>query len=278
MDTLINSNWLGVLIGIIGGAIITYVVAKIFHDRAKAESRLAYQYDSYTLLGIKKDLPDIQISFRGRSVPRITKSFVVVWNDGSTTLDGKQIVEDDPLRIVVSEGSEILDVATLKASRDAIKFSTVVSPKIPNEIRCNFEWLDPEDGALIQILHCGESKLGFAGIIRGLPKGLNYEGVISTRLESKRPMTRFDLVMSKLATLLSVTGVLLFVGFMLFLLGTVTVGGIKNYSLHKALSLFFITFGIVGIVGMLWFALKAFTSSQKRREPPETLRLRSDEL
>lgn len=41
-----------------------------------------------------------------------------------------------------------------------------------HQVRCDFSWLDPGDGALIQVLHSGEKGLLVEGTLKGIPKGV----------------------------------------------------------------------------------------------------------
>jgi hypothetical protein len=41
---------------------------------------------------------------------------------------------------------------------------------VPNEAFCRFDYLDPQDGAVVQVIHTGTDKIGVEGTLRGIRK------------------------------------------------------------------------------------------------------------
>ena len=270
LSHLMNLNAVGVAVGVISLIItsLSLIAAYVFYRRSKSESRLSYQSDSYTLLGTRAPSPDIEITFRGKKVPHVTKSQVLIWNDGNTTIDGNQIVEADPLRIVTSPESEILDVKVLRVARDVNEFSAEKGAAAPNEVRCGFEWLDPADGALIQVFHSGETRLKVIGTLRGLPKGVLNGGRLA-RPQSKPP-NRYEVVMDYLGK----TGGVL-TGVMVVLLGmAIILGGIDEYATNRGSALAKVLVGLVWLAFVLFLIGSLVTRVGQERKPPETLRLK----
>lgn len=178
MKEILNQNWIGSLVGVVG-IIIGAILAYSFRSR----SRLAAQTNTLDLVGPNAVLSnEIEFLFRGNNVPKVTLTRVAIWNIGNTTIKGDQIVDSDPLRIIVSEGSSILDTAVLNRTRPANDVSCALRPDSENEIECRFDYLDPGDGALIQLIHTGTDKVQVSGSLRGLPKGVLTIG--ATRKET----------------------------------------------------------------------------------------------
>lgn len=154
---------IGIAIGVIG-IIISVVVAFL----VKPRPRLATQINTLELVGPNAVLPDeIQFLFRGDPVPKVTMSRIAIWNVGNRTIQKAQVVEKDPLRITISEGSNILEPKVLKRTRDVNGVDCVVKDK-PNEAEFTFDYLDPKDGALVQLIHTGDDKVSVVGTLRGI--------------------------------------------------------------------------------------------------------------
>lgn len=166
---LLSKAWLNGLFGLFGGLIGIVGIVLFFTTRSR--SRIAAQINSLELVGAKSVLPDeIEFLFRGNKVPKVTLSRIAIWNSGNQTLTGGQIVDGDPLCILTSEGSEILEASILKRTRQVNEFSCVRKDDVPNEALCRFDYLDPQDGALIQIIHTGTDKVQVVGTLRGIRK------------------------------------------------------------------------------------------------------------
>jgi hypothetical protein len=174
MDALrdfLNQNWIGTLIGLCG-TIIGIVLAFAFAPRP----RLAAQVNTLELVGPNAVLPhEIEFFFQGKKVPQVTLSKIAVWNIGNKTIQGHQIVNSDPVRIVISEGS-VLETVILHRTRAVNDFACVLRSGSDNQIECRFDYLDVGDGALIQVIHTGNDKVDVLGSLREIPKGIRIVG------------------------------------------------------------------------------------------------------
>jgi hypothetical protein len=197
----LNQNWLGTAIGLIG-IIIGVVVAYAY----KARPRLAARKNTLELVGANAVLPDeIEFLFRGNKVPKVTMSRVAIWNIGNTTVHGGQIVASDPLRIITSAESTILDATIRQRTRSVNDFSCVLRQGTTNEIECRFDYLDPGDGALIQVIHTGDDELKILGTMREVPKGILLLGnKPKPKPQKEAPLT--PLMAKLLATIFLIIG------------------------------------------------------------------------
>lgn len=169
----ISPGWVGSLIGILGltGLVITYFL----YRASRISPRPVYKYQALRLIGgSKQELPeDITILFRDKKVQRLTKTHIILWNSGKTTLNGENIVADDPLRLEFSEDSEVLSARVLNFTRQANKLTVNTHPHYKNQVICSFDYLEANDGAVIEILHTDRERYPKVhGVIRGVPKGI----------------------------------------------------------------------------------------------------------
>jgi hypothetical protein len=119
--------------------------------------------------------PEVRILFQNVDVARLTLAKIWFWNDGNETMRGNQVVEDDPLRCAIAPSGRILAVHVVTTTRTVNKFSATIRPDRPNEALLTFDFLDPDDGALISVLHTGKGTYPeVIGTIRGIPKGVKY--------------------------------------------------------------------------------------------------------
>lgn len=178
---ILAPGWVGSVIGILGiaAAGITYVLSR-------QRSILAFRTRGIRLLGHDdaKLPPAVTVQHEGRNIPRLTRSLVVLWNAGERTLMGRDIVESDPLRIEFDSEAAILSVALARCSREVINASAIVATDRAGCVYVGFEFLDTNDGLVLEVLHSGQRRHPMVkGTIRGMPAGPKSLG----RLLSRRP-------------------------------------------------------------------------------------------
>lgn len=172
---LFGQSWFGTLIGIVGlvAAVFTYLWTR-------RRTSMAYVHLGEHILGSASDsLPaEIDVQYSGISIPRLTKTTLIIWNSGENTVSGSDIVSKDPLRFAVGSDGRILAVSVLKTSRSVNDF-VLVPPleRTTNEAKFTFDFLEANDGAVIEILHTSTNrKPRVEGTLKGLPKGFRNLG------------------------------------------------------------------------------------------------------
>jgi hypothetical protein len=240
LNAFLGQGWVSSLIGIVG-----LIIALFLYRVSRIGARPVYQLRALRLIGKEKQIlpEEVEILFRGRSIPRLTLTHVILWNSGKATLDGKNIIVDDPLRVEFRERTEILRVRVLKITRKANKFTAKINSDSPNQVVCNFDYLDAGDGGVIEILHTAEElHPQVRGSIRGVPKGLLDWGCIPSGME---------FVSVSISPNLILFIILLFGGIMIVL--GVTSPRIPEYSVFKPFNRWvFLISGSIFIIAELW--------------------------
>lgn len=192
ISDLLNSSWFGSVLGLIG-----IVLTLEFFRRGRSIARLSYQQSGDRLIGgSAAALPiAIEVRYNGVPVPQVTKTTVVLWNSGTTTVRGADVVEADPLRIALVSEAEILDVQVSALTRQVTAVTASVDPAARNVALVRFDFLDAGDGATIEVLHTGDRKYAdVAGTVRGISHGCADWGVVSQprlfRGDRKDPLAR----------------------------------------------------------------------------------------
>ena len=177
---ILAPGWVGSLIGIVGiaAAVVTYLLTR-------QRTLLSYRVRGVLLLGHAeaKLPPGVTVQYHGTEIPRLTRSVVVLWNDGEKTVQGTDIVESDPLRIAIDDDCQVVACTLLKTSRPAIRADVALSSGPRPNIILNFDFLDSTDGLVVEVLHTGKVRyLTVVGTVRGLPHGVRNRGrVLSQR-------------------------------------------------------------------------------------------------
>lgn len=158
-----------------------FVLGTIFsvylYRKAKPVSRLDYASNDTIILGNRHSImqDDLEIRYRGAPIPRAATSIFAFWNSGNQTMTGQQIVEADPLRIQLPEGSEILQSYVLASSRPVIAADIRIDSSKRAAI-VDFDFLDNGDGFAVFLGHTGSpGDAALTGTIRGAKQGLRRQ-------------------------------------------------------------------------------------------------------
>ncbi len=176
LEEFLVQNWFGV----VGIAVAIVVPIVVYYKTSHAGPRLVYQLGSTRLISKdKRALPEqVEIRYQGRIVPRLTKTYLALWNAGRVTVKGDDIVEDDQLRLVFGNDAEVLGTSLLGVSREQNGFRAGVDSAM-NTVILEFDYLDAGDGALVELLHTDEKRYPeVKGTVIGIPRGLQNWGKV----------------------------------------------------------------------------------------------------
>lgn len=157
----------GSALGVLG-----IILGFYFYFLSRKFSRLSLQKQEVSIIGMHRSAPadGLEIRYKGKAVPRVTKVTAFFWNSGTDTIEGSQIATTDPLRINISEDSHLLNIEIIKQSR-IVNNVHLEAKNDHNGIY--FDFLDKNDGFVLEILHSGgKGDLIFSGTIKGIPKGI----------------------------------------------------------------------------------------------------------
>jgi len=173
VSEIINAPWLGILVGAVF-VVASIVISYILYKRSRPVTRLRRVLYDVPLIGpAPSEYGGLEIRYEGANVARATRTIFGVWNDGTTTIRGGDIVEKDPLRLELPEhGPQAILRATVDAStRDVNDVQIIDSSR--SKVVVAFDYLDPGDGFRMEVLHSGAPwALKAMGTIRGLPTGI----------------------------------------------------------------------------------------------------------
>ena len=177
MDTVwqfikqISNNPLWTLGGFIV-AFISIILVVILHKRSQRTKKPTFLIRSSNLVSdFSSKLAKLQILYSSKEIENLTVSKIAFWNDGAQTIDSRDVAEADPLRIVLKEEYNILDVSVIHAKNEANRFD-VLPFEEGHSIKIAFDYLDKDEGGVIQIIHTGKisSDIEIAGIVKGVGK------------------------------------------------------------------------------------------------------------
>lgn len=183
LQRLLNPGWVGALISLSSIFIAIYV-----YLRSRHHPGIAYEIQSIRLLFAggntsesaskaksisiyRGGLPEgVEVFWHGLKVDKLVRSTIILWNSGNQTFRAADLVDSDPLRIEVASGS-ILASRITSVTRTVNGFSVLPHDSSPTVTIMRFDYLDPWDGATVELIHTSETQPHLLGTIRGLPRG-----------------------------------------------------------------------------------------------------------
>lgn len=174
---ILSKGWVGSILGIIG--ILLGIVGLISFRRSKSRPRPSIQKHSMRIVG-KEDseiADDLDIRFRGTKVDRLSRTLIMFWNAGYQTINGSDVVTDDPIRFQFSERATILSAKIAARTRNVNNVTIQKRSAEENVALLSFEFLDTNDGVTIEFLHTDAKPFPLiAGTIKGVPSGIVDRG------------------------------------------------------------------------------------------------------
>jgi hypothetical protein len=161
---LSNLDPVGLLVGIalfLVGIPLAYLIGR--RNRQVPDLRRAVGFDRFVSLR-RLFGPGVNFSFEGREIPTLSRSYLAIWNHRGDHVDGDTILATDPLRIVVDEDDEILQVRLV--SRSKVQNGLGVAPDGTSRA-VSFVYLEAGDGGIFEVLHTGSAPARIEGTIPG---------------------------------------------------------------------------------------------------------------
>jgi hypothetical protein len=189
MLEILNQGWCGSLIGFAG--VVIGIVGLLLYRASRIKGKPMCQMRSFRLIGKEEqELPDeVDIRFGEESVPRLTLTNIILWN-GQETITADQIVQDDPIRLEFPSGDRILKAHVASVTRAVNKCAVVVSDPTPHVATVSFDFLDPQDGMRIELLHTSPQRYpSVQGTLPGIPAAIEADFKSSSDAESFRSMS-----------------------------------------------------------------------------------------
>ena len=181
----LSQGWVGAIVGIVG--VVVGLLGLYLYRRSRIPGIIACQSHNVSMIGGDNAvLPaEVVVRYRETLVPRVTASTVWMWNAGKKTVEGTDVVAHDPLGLRFD--GEVLNVRIIKVTREVLRIRADTSKEEKRTVCYGFEFLDPGDGGVLEVLHTGSPKAPECiGTIKGLPKGLQYwRSFISSKWERK---------------------------------------------------------------------------------------------
>jgi hypothetical protein len=157
------------VVGLSVGIVVSIIVAYYFYRKSLRIKEPCWAIRSNNLVqGYSAQLEDLKIRYNNVNVENLTISRILFWNNGAQTIDKVDLDTVNHLRINCIGGIKLLDVKILTTNNQSCQFTAAIDNNKTNAL-LYFDYLDKNQGAIIQIVHSGMSSkdLTILGDIKG---------------------------------------------------------------------------------------------------------------
>lgn len=163
----------GLALGLVGIAFGIYVYLRPPRRYRLVYQRTNAQYFDQARLALPQDAA---MTYRDSKVERLAASALVLWNAGTEVLRGEDIVEADPLCVLVDDG-RVLRYGISDTSTASAGLSLEDNAAGTGTFEIRYGHLNPGDGAFIVVVHDG-SAVRITGTVKGLRRGAEDLGIV----------------------------------------------------------------------------------------------------
>lgn len=149
------------------GWVLSILLSLYLYSRTRRVRDLAYAVQTTTILWEASNRFPLSVVYGGKETSALSISRVRIWNSGTQTIDTNHIAL--PLSLSLAEGSSIVDATIESEDNPANQWS--ISGIGDNQLTLPFEFVDPGEGVIITVAHCGKNRsVALGGAIKGCGK------------------------------------------------------------------------------------------------------------
>lgn len=176
---LLNQNCTGSIIAIIA-LIFTTCVAYYFYKKSIFIPKPVFCDLGVVIFNKPSELSNsITVSYKGHIIEELSKYRIIFWNSGKGILQWENIVDSSPLSIEFKNNVKILTAEIIKTTNLSNKFKIKIDPEFENKLLMEFDYLNENDGASIEVLIDSKYKYPeIKGDIKGVSQGIQNLGII----------------------------------------------------------------------------------------------------
>lgn len=180
------STFVGLFVGLVG-----IILAIIFYIKSKIFSKISSYHEFTNLIGRDHSkLPQqISIAYAGELVDKVSSSEFIIWNSGNKVITKETLPTKNRLRIQFKSSVKVLRYQVSMASSDANNIAFKLGNDSPNCIFIDFDFLEANEGARIEILHTGDkADIGIEGKLIGVESKFNNasKAILKRKVNKKR--------------------------------------------------------------------------------------------
>lgn len=190
----VANPWIGALSFV--AAIASIFLAIFFYIKSNQGIGPVYAIRNANLIkDLDSRLKPLVMLYNQKSISTLSVARIAFWNNGRKTISITDIATTEPLKVrCLDADAEILDASIIQVKNSANQFA-LVELAAGKEYSVNFEYLDKNEGIVIQVIHTGDRRdaISLEGTFKGAQlKRIDFSAsrLISLLERLTRPMSK----------------------------------------------------------------------------------------
>lgn len=166
-----NTNLFWCVLGIIGGAVFSFLISLIFHFISMKRKRLNYSIHTFCIVSNKiNQIKGLEVKYNSKEIENLYSSTITIKNVGNSIIEKQDVSPSCPFSIYTNGIfllNEINDTSILSSNKTNNINTSFYSDKHNNEcsnILFNFEYIAKKEIWTYTVLHTGD--ISFAGALK----------------------------------------------------------------------------------------------------------------
>lgn len=167
--------------------LLSILLAVTFYFKSKRTKIISYAKRSYRIITNRfSNIEGVKVLLFDKEVETVTSTRIAIWNGGSKTIYDTDVATLNPIIVSAIDNERIYKSTIIEVSNDSSNISMSEVQNQPNAWKLDFEYIDPGDGAVIEIIHNGTEESDFS--IDGKLKGGKLRKSLETKEEDQNPV------------------------------------------------------------------------------------------
>lgn len=156
-----NSNLFWCIVGIMGGAIFSFIISSLFYFKGLTRKRLTYDIKTFSIVSNKvNQIKGLEVKYNSIEIENLYTSTITIKNIGNSVVKQQDLVPSCPISLSTSgqflnSKMEVIESRPLnKKTRYNLSFET--KNNICNYIKFNFDYIPKKAIITYSIFHTGD--------------------------------------------------------------------------------------------------------------------------
>jgi hypothetical protein len=156
------------------GTLITIVVSFYFFRKGRKQPIACYSISSINIIDVNHSASNLEekitINYEDKPISRLSGTTITFWNGGNLLLKRETLLKKYPLRISIKSFGKILEAKIITDPNPQCECKILSEPDtFPNSVLLDFEFLEPNNGIVVQVLHTGQrGEIEVVGKLKGV--------------------------------------------------------------------------------------------------------------
>ena len=200
-----DSNLFWCIVGIIGGAIVSFIISLLFYFLGIKKKRLSYEIDTLCLISNNiNQVKGLKVKYKSNKIDNLYSSKITIKNIGNVNIEKQDLATNYPLSISTngqfllnkSNGIDFYPIHKANNITPIINFEN--SNNLCNHIIINFDYISKNDEFTCSIFHTGD--ISFDGVLKD-GEIISYKEAMKRR---KTIMRVIDMIIPVIASAISI--------------------------------------------------------------------------